>query len=102
MQMAELSSPGVSPHHQVVMKKLKLGSSLKEYEDNHTQHGAFLFPHILCSQVKSQSMPSKNRTIRKRKLNTHREQNANSEADDETVCFGRRLNTAVNATRTSF
>jgi hypothetical protein len=46
MQIAELSSPGGgSPHHQVVMKKkLKLSSSLKEHEDIHTQHGAFLFP----------------------------------------------------------
>jgi hypothetical protein len=72
MQIAGLSSPGVSPHHQVVMKKLKLSSSLKEHEDIHTQHGAFLFPHIFCSQGKSQSIASKNRTIRKRKLNTPR------------------------------
>lgn len=54
------------------MKKLKLSSSLKEHKDIHTQHGAFLLPHILCSQGKSQSMASKNRTIRKRKLNTPR------------------------------
>lgn len=54
------------------MKKLKLSSSLKEHKDIHTQHGAFLLPHILCSQGKSQSMASKNRTIRKRNLNTPR------------------------------
>lgn len=54
------------------MKKLKLSSLLKEHKDIHTQHGAFPLPHILCSQGKSQSMASKNRTIRKRKLNTPR------------------------------
>lgn len=54
------------------MKKLKLSSSLREHKDIHTQHGAFPLPHILYSQGKSQSMASKNRTIRKRKLNTPR------------------------------
>jgi hypothetical protein len=61
---------GVSPHHHLVMKKLS--SSLKEHEGIHTQHDAFLYPHILFSQGRSQSMVSKNRIIRKWKLNTPR------------------------------
>jgi hypothetical protein len=31
----------------------------------------------------------------------HREQKANNESDEEIVCFGRRLSTAVSAMRTS-